>query len=94
MIPGANFLLSINLLFSVDSEYVFCTKIYYPDGELELLKGKLSDAEHRRLFCHIAFFEGLKFLVTFPAQYDISLIADGLGPESLALFREIAGSTF
>jgi len=72
-------------------DYAFCTKIYYPVGELPLLKTKISEQEQRRLFCHIALFEGLKFLVTFPSHFDITLIADGLGPESLTLFREVAG---
>lgn len=76
----------------MDNDYAFCTKIYYPVGELSLLKSTISELEQRRLFCHIALFEGLKFLVTFPTHFDISLIADGLGPESLTLFREVTGA--
>ena len=58
-----------------------------------MLTKKLDDEETRRLFCHIALMEGLKFLVTFPISFDISSIADGLGPASLTFFREVAGKS-
>jgi hypothetical protein len=78
-------------VYQVDNTYTFVTRIFYPRGELDKMTKTVTRLEARAIFCHIALFEGLKFLVTFPLSFDISLIADGLCTESLTFFREVAG---
>ena len=68
----------IMMTHSLNDTHMFQTKVFYPNGELVELKKFYQENELRKLYCHIAFFEGFKFMMAFPHTYDITHIEDGL----------------
>lgn len=76
----------INIMYSLNDKHIFQTKIFYPNGDLEKLKELYSEDDCYKVYCNIAFFEGMKFMVIFPDFYDITLIEQGLNKEAINYF--------
>lgn len=86
----------LELHYTLDDSHSFITKVLYPAGTLPAFREKYGSADptavgssptfSRRLFCHIALIESLKFIATFPRTLDISVVADGLSQSSLDFF--------
>jgi UDP-N-acetyl-alpha-D-muramoyl-L-alanyl-L-glutamate epimerase len=79
----------IMMTHSLNDTHMFQTKVFYPNGELVELKKFYQENELRKLYCHIAFFEGFKFMMAFPHTYDITHIEDGLCQETLNYFNDV-----
>jgi len=76
------------ITYSLNKIHIFQTKIFYKTGEIEKLSKIYSESELRKLYCHIAFIEGYKFMPVFPEIYDISTIEDGLTSKLIRYFKD------
>ena len=84
----------LQIRYTIDSVHHFLTKVIYPRGTFAALHAKLSEGERERLWCHIAFIEGLKFIAVMPAIYDITQIVDHLTTESLDFFTAVSSQAW
>ena len=66
------------------------TKVIYPDLVLQSLAALDEGRVLRRLVCHIALIEGLKFIAVFPQTFDVEAVIDGLCPASLQFFATVS----
>jgi hypothetical protein len=79
----------LEISYLIDGNFQSLTRVYYPADTLDTLTAHYSVADLRTLYCHIAFFEGLKYCLTFPETYDVTIIADGLSQAAFDVFKTI-----
>jgi hypothetical protein len=79
----------LEISYLIDCSFQSLTRVDYPADTLDALTAHYSPANLRTLYCHIAFFEGLKYCLTFPEIYDVTVIADGLSQAAFDVFKTI-----
>jgi hypothetical protein len=84
----------IEMVYVIDKRIRSLTRIHYPVGMLASLSTLYSAADLRRIYCHIALFEGLKYCLTFPEIYDVTEIADGLTQKAFEMFHTVAANAW
>lgn len=78
----------LEVSFLLDDRWRFLTRVLYHDLDLDALAARVPAPVLRRLWCHAALFEGMRFMAVFPREYDVTALADGLDGASLAAFRD------
>ncbi len=56
----------LEMTYTLDDTHPFITRVFYPPGVLGRVTEKIGAASARSLWCHIALFEGLKFMGSLP----------------------------